>query len=216
MGNFIFSHSGSRLVFASMFILSFKLPCLFADYKNTSNYYKIQAIFSKLSDLLFKLFNLLVCIKADLYLFIYPVEKIGRAKIFFYLCKKFSDMDHLHLSEQELIRREALDELVKLGIDPFPAETFEVNTSSREILDNFQPDSGQYQDVQLAGRIMSRRIMGNASFAELQDQKGRIQIYIRRDDLCPSEDKTMYNTVFKKLLDIGDIIGVRGFVLLPR
>ena len=125
-------------------------------------------------------------------------------------------MDQLHLSEQELIRREALDELIRLGIDPFPADTFEVNISSRDILDNYQPDSNQYRDVQIAGRIMSRRIMGNASFAELQDQKGRIQIYIRRDDLCPSEDKTMYNTVFKKLLDIGDIIGVRGFVFVTQ
>ena len=125
-------------------------------------------------------------------------------------------MDHLQLSEQELIRREALEELVRLGIDPFPAETFEINTSSRDILDNYQPDSSQYGDVQIAGRIMSRRIMGNASFAELQDQKGRIQIYIRRDDLCPSEDKTMYNKVFKKLLDIGDIIGISGFVFVTQ
>ena len=125
-------------------------------------------------------------------------------------------MDQLQLSEQELIRREALDELVRLGIDPFPADTFEVNVSSRDILDNYQPGSNQYGDVQIAGRIMSRRIMGNASFAELQDQKGRIQIYIRRDDLCPSEDKTMYNKVFKKLLDIGDIIGVRGFVFVTQ
>ena len=125
-------------------------------------------------------------------------------------------MDQLHLSEQELIRREALDELIRLGIDPFPADTFEVNVSSQDILDIYQPGSNQYVDVQIAGRIMSRRIMGNASFAELQDQKGRIQIYIRRDDLCPSEDKTMYNTVFKKLLDIGDIIGVRGFVFVTQ
>ncbi len=134
----------------------------------------------------------------------------------FYLCKKFSIMDHLHLSEQELIRREALEELQKLGIDPFPAETFDINVSSREIHDNFTPESGGYGDVALAGRIMSRRIMGNASFAEIQDQTGRIQIYMRRDDLCPGDDKTMYNTVFKKLLDIGDIIGIRGFVFVTQ
>ncbi|MFO7924075.1 MAG: lysine--tRNA ligase [Bacteroidales bacterium] len=125
-------------------------------------------------------------------------------------------MNKMHLSEQELIRREALDELIKLGIDPYPAETFDVNVSSREILENFSKDSDQYQDVQIAGRIMSRRIMGNASFAGLQDQDGRIQIYLRRDDLCPREDKTLYNTVFKKLLDIGDIIGVRGFVFVTQ
>lgn len=125
-------------------------------------------------------------------------------------------MERLHLSEQELIRREAMDELVKLGINPFPAEAFEVNASAREILGNFRPDSDQYRDIRFAGRIMTRRIMGSASFAELQDQSGRIQIYIRRDDLCPSEDKTMYNTVFKRLLDIGDIIGVRGFVFVTQ
>jgi lysyl-tRNA synthetase, class II len=125
-------------------------------------------------------------------------------------------MDQLHLSEQELIRREALDELIKLGINPFPAETFDINVSTREILDNFQPGAGHYQEVKLAGRIMTRRIMGSASFAEIQDQSGRIQIYVRRDDLCPTEDKTMYNTVFKKLLDIGDIVGIEGFVFVTQ
>ncbi len=125
-------------------------------------------------------------------------------------------MDQINLSEQEIIRRQALKELLKLGIDPYPAEGFKVTANSQDILENFLPDSYQYQDVQIAGRIMSRRIMGNASFAELQDQRGRIQIYIRRDDLCPSEDKTMYNTVFKKLLDIGDIIGIRGFVFITQ
>ncbi len=123
-------------------------------------------------------------------------------------------MDNLHLSEQEQIRRDALAQLKELGIDPYPAESFEVNASTKEILDNFHPGTEHYQDVQLAGRIMSRRIMGSASFAEIQDQNGRIQIYLRRDDVCPGEDKTIYNTVFKKLLDIGDIIGVRGFVFV--
>jgi lysyl-tRNA synthetase, class II len=125
-------------------------------------------------------------------------------------------MDQLHLSEQEQIRREALNELIKLGIDPFPAEGFEVNSSSGEILGNFRPGTLEYQDVRLAGRIMSRRIMGSASFAEIQDQQGRIQLYFRRDDICPDDDKTLYNTVFKKLLDIGDIIGVRGFVFVTQ
>jgi lysyl-tRNA synthetase, class II len=125
-------------------------------------------------------------------------------------------MDHLQLSEQEQIRRQALDELIRLGVDPFPAEGYEVNVTSREILDNYKPGSDAFRDVSFAGRIMSRRIMGSASFAELQDQHGRIQIYLRRDDVCPEDDKTLYNTVFKKLLDIGDIIGVRGFVFVTR
>ncbi len=116
------------------------------------------------------------------------------------------------LSEQEQIRRESVNELRKLGIDPYPAAEYPVNILSQEILDNFDSGSEMYSDVCLAGRIMSRRIMGNASFAELMDSSGRIQIYVRRDDICPGEDKTMYNTVFKRLLDIGDIIGVRGHV----
>lgn len=120
------------------------------------------------------------------------------------------------LSEQEQIRREALQELRKLGIDPYPASTFEVNSTAAEILKNFPQDNSLYQDIQLAGRIMSRRIMGSASFAELQDESGRIQIYFNRDEICPGEDKTMYNTVFKRLTDIGDIIGVKGFVFTTR
>lgn len=102
--------------------------------------------------------------------------------------------------------------MISLGISPYPSEEFPVNISSREILHRFDPERQDLQDVSLAGRIMSRRIMGSASFAELQDAAGRIQIYIRRDDLCPGDDKTLYNTVFKRLLDIGDIIGVKGFV----
>jgi lysyl-tRNA synthetase, class II len=125
-------------------------------------------------------------------------------------------MDQLHLSEQERIRRDALNELIKLGIDPFPAEGYEVNISSGEIHENFRPGTSDYQEVRLAGRIMSRRIMGSASFAEIQDQEGRIQLYFRRDDICAGDDKTLYNTVFKKLLDIGDIIGVRGFVFVTQ
>lgn len=115
------------------------------------------------------------------------------------------------LSEQEIFRRKALEEFKKLGINPYPAELFEVNASAREILTNYERQKSDYRQISIAGRIMSRRIMGNASFAELQDETGRIQLYIRRDDLCPGEDKTLYNTVFKKLLDIGDIIGVNGY-----
>lgn len=117
----------------------------------------------------------------------------------------------MQLSEQELIRRKSLEEFTKLGINPYPAELFEVNASTREILENYERQKSDYRQISIAGRIMSRRIMGNASFAELQDETGRIQIYIRRDDLCPGEDKTLYNTVFKKLLDIGDIVGVKGY-----
>lgn len=116
------------------------------------------------------------------------------------------------LSEQERIRRDALSELRKLGIDPYPAAEYKTNAFAADILDEFGRDESKFVDVCLAGRIMSRRIMGNASFAELMDSTGRIQIYVRRDDLCPGEDKTLYNTVFKRLLDIGDIIGVKGHV----
>ncbi|MDL5050199.1 lysine--tRNA ligase [Oscillatoria amoena NRMC-F 0135] len=117
----------------------------------------------------------------------------------------------MSLSEQEIIRRQAKEELEKLGINPYPAELFDVNVSAKEILENYPRHKSDYRSISIAGRIMSRRIMGSASFAELQDETGRIQIYIRRDDLCPADDKTMYNVVFKKLLDIGDIIGVKGY-----
>ena len=120
----------------------------------------------------------------------------------------------MQLSEQEIIRRQSLDELIKLGINPYPAELFEVSVTSQEILSNYPTQ--QYPSVSFAGRIMTRRIMGNASFAELQDETGRIQVYFRRDDICPTEDKTLYNVVFKKLLDIGDIIGVQGFVFTTQ
>lgn len=115
------------------------------------------------------------------------------------------------LSEQEIIRRQSKEELEKLGINPYPAESYEVTVSAKEILEHFDAEKKNYHQVSIAGRIMSRRIMGSAAFAELQDESGRIQIYLRRDDLCPGEDKTLYNTVFKKHLDIGDIIGVKGF-----
>jgi lysyl-tRNA synthetase class 2 len=117
----------------------------------------------------------------------------------------------MQLSEQEIIRRQKLDDLRKLGIDPYPAELFEVNASAKEILENYERQKSDYRQISIAGRIMSTRIMGSAAFAELQDETGRIQIYIRRDDICPGEDKTLYNTVFRRLLDIGDIIGVKGY-----
>ena len=122
----------------------------------------------------------------------------------------------MQLSEQEAIRRQSKEELEKLGINPYPAELFEVNASTVDILENYPRTKLDYKDVSIAGRIMSRRIMGNASFAELQDQKGKIQIYVRRDDICPGEDKTLYNVVFKKHLDIGDIIGVKGYVFTTQ
>ncbi len=116
----------------------------------------------------------------------------------------------MHLSEQEIVRRESLKKLRELGIDPYPAAEFKTSAKIKDILDNFENFEGR--EVQLAGRMMSRRIMGKASFAELKDASGRMQIYVNRDELCPDEDKTMYNTVFKKLLDIGDIIGIKGEV----
>jgi len=120
------------------------------------------------------------------------------------------------LSEQELLRRQKRQELMAMGIDPYPAQEYPVNVYSDQILAAYKPESGNFQDVVLAGRLMGFRIMGNASFAELQDANGRIQLYFRRDDLCPGEDKTLYNTVFKKLLDIGDIIGVKGYVFTTQ
>jgi lysyl-tRNA synthetase class 2 len=117
-----------------------------------------------------------------------------------------------HLSEQEILRRQSLAELEKLGINPYPAELFPVNTSAAEIRDGFEKNPEQFKQVVIAGRIMSRRIMGNASFVELQDASGKIQVYVRRDDICAGDDKALYNTVFKKLIDGGDIIGIKGYV----
>jgi lysyl-tRNA synthetase class 2 len=122
----------------------------------------------------------------------------------FYLCL-------MELSEQELLRRQALNELIALGIDPYPAASFDVNTTAEFIHTNFESNPDSLKNLSLAGRIMSRRIMGNASFAELQDASGRIQLYFKRDDICPGSDKAMYNIIFKKLIDIGDILGVRGY-----
>ena len=120
-------------------------------------------------------------------------------------------MNLLELSEQELNRRQSLEELRKMGINPYPAAEYPVNAYSEEIRNNFD-DNASPRTVCIAGRLMSRRVMGKASFAELQDSKGRIQVYITRDDICPSDDKDLYNVVFKKLLDLGDFIGVEGYV----
>ena len=119
-------------------------------------------------------------------------------------------MNVLDLSEQEIQRRNSLDELRKMGINPYPAAEYKVTAYSDDIKANFNEEDKR--EVCIAGRLMGRRVMGKASFAELMDSKGRIQVYVTRDDVCPGEDKTLYNTVFKKLLDLGDFIGVKGFV----
>ncbi len=122
----------------------------------------------------------------------------------------------MELNEQEIVRRQALEELKKLGIDPYPADTFEVNVTAKDIQENFPGDNSLYQDVSIAGRIMQRRIMGAASFTEIQDSTGKIQLYFKRDEICPGEDKSLYNIVFKRFLDIGDIIGVKGYVFTTK
>ena len=122
----------------------------------------------------------------------------------------------MELSEQEIIRRNSLKELINLGIDPYPAPKYEVSTNSKEILEQFVAEKENFNNVRVAGRITSRRIMGKASFVEIQDSQGKIQAYVNRDLLCPDEDKTFYNIVFKKLLDIGDIIGVKGDVFVTQ
>ncbi len=124
---------------------------------------------------------------------------------------KFNDMNVLELSEQEIIRRNSMNELRAMGIEPYPAAEYVTNAFSTDIKAEFKDDDEPRQ-VSIAGRMMSRRVMGKASFIELQDSKGRIQVYITRDDICPDENKDMYNTVFKRLLDLGDFIGIEGFV----
>lgn len=122
----------------------------------------------------------------------------------------------LHLSEPEILRRQAKEELEKLGINPYPAELFEINASTTDILAHYEANKIEYKTVSIAGRLMTRRIMGKASFAVLQDEKGKIQLYISRDEICKGEDKELYNTVFKKLLDIGDFIGIKGYVFTTQ
>jgi lysyl-tRNA synthetase class 2 len=122
----------------------------------------------------------------------------------------------MSLSELEILRRNALTELRKLGIDPYPAESYDINATADGILANFESNPADFKNISIAGRIMTRRIMGSAAFVELQDATGRIQIYLKRDELCPDEDKTLYNTVFKKLLDLGDFIGVKGYAFTTQ
>ncbi len=125
-------------------------------------------------------------------------------------------MSAVELSEQEIGRRNSLKEIQALGINPYPAELYPVSHYSKQIKDEFDAEKNNMPQVCVAGRIMGRRIMGSASFFELKDKDGRIQVYIRRDDICPGEDKALYNTVFKKLLDIGDFVGVKGFVFITQ
>ncbi|MGE0092253.1 MAG: lysine--tRNA ligase [Bacteroidia bacterium] len=125
-------------------------------------------------------------------------------------------MEFTELNEQELIRRDSLKAMRDLGVDPYPAESYEINTTAKEIKDKFQAQSNDFQDISIAGRIMTRRVMGAASFLELQDETGRIQVYVKRDSICPGDDKSLYNTVFKKLLDIGDIIGIKGHAFITQ
>ena len=122
----------------------------------------------------------------------------------------------LQLSEQEIVRRDALDKMRALGIDPYPAAKFVVNATTKEILANFDKDKLNFQEVSIAGRMMSKRIMGKASFAEIKDSTGRMQVYIARDEICDGEDKMMYNDVFKKLVDIGDFVGLKGYVFVTQ
>lgn len=124
---------------------------------------------------------------------------------------EYNYMNVLELSEQEIVRRQSLQELRAMGIDPYPAAEFPTDAFSTDIRDSFK-DEDKPREVVIAGRLMGRRVMGKASFAELQDSKGRIQVYIARDEICPGENKDLYNKIFKKLLDIGDFIGVKGFV----
>ena len=125
-------------------------------------------------------------------------------------------MEQTNFNEQELLRRESLSKLRELGIEPYPAAEYKVNASTQDIKDGYDDEKHNFDNVCIAGRIMSRRIMGAASFMELQDETGRIQVYVKRDEICPGEDKTLYNTVFKKLLDIGDIIGITGFAFITQ
>src|SRR5678815_1377858 len=120
------------------------------------------------------------------------------------------------LSEQEIVRRQNLQKIIDLGINPYPPELYPVNAYAATIIKEFDPEKKNFQDICVAGRYMSSRIMGKASFAEIQDSTGRIQVYINRDQICPGEDKTLYDTVFKHLLDLGDFIGVKGYVFITK
>ena len=122
----------------------------------------------------------------------------------------------MQLSEQEIQRRNEREALMKMGIDPYPADLFDVNVSVMDIMENYERRKTDYKDISIAGRLMSKRIMGSASFAEIQDSTGRMQIYVRRDDICEGDDTSWYNDFFKKRLDIGDIIGIKGYVFTTQ
>ncbi len=122
----------------------------------------------------------------------------------------------INLTEQEIVRRENLQKIIDLGLNPYPADLYDVNTTAKEIKDNYKEGSEEFKEVSIAGRLMMKRVMGKASFAELQDSTGKIQIYVNRDIICPGENKDLYNKVFKKLLDIGDFIGVKGYVFTTK
>ncbi len=123
---------------------------------------------------------------------------------------------HQELSEQEILRRQKLEDLKNLGIDPYPAAEFKVNVTAADIKENYERDKLNYKDISIAGRLMSVRDMGKAAFAQIQDASGTIQVYVRRDDICPGEDKSLYDTVWKKLIDLGDIIGITGYVFTTK
>ena len=122
----------------------------------------------------------------------------------------------MELTEQEILRRQKMKDLLELGVNPYPAETFEVNTSAKDILTHYEADKIEFKNITIAGRVMSIRDMGKAAFCVIQDSTGKIQLYIRRDDICKGDDKVLYDSVFKKLIDIGDIIGVKGFVFTTK
>src|SRR4029079_3173964 len=122
----------------------------------------------------------------------------------------------MELSEQEIIRRQKLEELQKHGINPYPADLYEITHTSKYILDYFDTKPEELKDISFAGRIISIRDMGKAAFAVLQDSVGKIQIYVKRDEICPGEDKTLYDSTWKKMLDLGDIIGIKGYAFRTK
>lgn len=132
-----------------------------------------------------------------------------------YICRNFY-LTIMELNEQEQLRRQKLSDIIKMGINPYPPEQFEINVTTTDIKENYERDKTSYKDISIAGRLMSVRDMGKACFCEIQDAYGRIQLYVRRDDICPGEDKSVYDTLFKKLLDIGDVIGVKGYVFTTK
>ncbi len=159
----------------------------------------------------------IICISA--FRFLYNTSGLEYCKRIFLMLQVANNKTIMaqQLSEQELVRREKLQQLHALGIDPYPAPLFEITHTSQAVKDGYSEDKAdQFKDISLAGRIMGYRIMGAAAFVELQDSTGRIQLYLKRDEICPGEDKTMYNTVFKRLMDFGDIIGIKGYAFITK